>query len=316
MGGSVTHRGRLCLPALAVLVLLAAPSTAAAKVKICVSFHGPKLRNPSEYQRLLESELRHHPTHQVVSRGCATRMYIEYMQLAKGGYLTGRLSGGIPYRVRVARVADLPARLREVVAYLLEREPVFLVENMASSGLLARPAQSMVKHGLNFFGLELYQLLIWAKSDRTPLVGGAFRFRRTVDRWFAGARVEFAYRPGPYPLDLDRIVFQMYGAAQAEVGVNLLRDALVTPYFSALVGASWLRVYGPVDRGGVTERDDLTTALFGVSLRVGVELLRQAAVRMDIFAMVNLPLHKTHNIDSSVIDAYTPSLQVGCGVAF
>jgi hypothetical protein len=300
----------------ALLLLLVAPPSAQAKVTVCVSFHGPSLKSPQGYQRLLESELRHHPTHMVVGQGCSARLQVEYIQLDGTGYLTGRLRGGVPHRLKVARVQDIPAALKEMVAFLLKHEPVYLVENLASSGLLARPKQTVLKHGRSFFGVELYQLLLWARGTMSPLAGVAFRFRRATDRWFLGARAEFAYRPAPLPGDLEGNLFRMYGAAQVEVGLNLLPDAMVTPYVSGLAGVAWYNVHGPVDHQGQTVRDDLTSALFAVSLRVGLELLRHSKTRLDIFAMLNIPLHKTRNVDSLVINAYTPSVQLGCGISF
>ena len=62
MRASETLFARMWLVALVLLVVSAAPPPAAGKVKICVSFHGAKLKNRAGYQRLLKSELRHHPT--------------------------------------------------------------------------------------------------------------------------------------------------------------------------------------------------------------------------------------------------------------
>ncbi len=299
------------------LLLVALPSSpATAKVTVCVYFHGPSLNNPSGYQRLLESELRHHPTHQVVRRGCSAKLQVEYIQLDRSGYLTGRLRGGVPHRIKVRRVGDIAAGLKKMVTFLLKHEPVYLVENLAASGLLRVPGQTALKHGHNFFGVELHQLLIWARGDLSPLAGVALRFRRATNRWFLGARAEFAFRPAPLPMTLSGNVFRMYGAAQIEVGINLLPDRVFTPYVSGLAGVAWYRVAGPVDHQGQTANDELTSALFAVSVRLGLELLRHSKTRLDIFAMVNVPLHKTKNVDSLVIDAYTPSVQLGCGVSF
>jgi len=75
-------------------------------------------------------------------------------------------------------------------------------------------------------------------------------------------------------------------------------------------------MYAPVSGEGTAVSDELTSALFGVSLRAGLELMRHSDVRLDLFVMLNVPLHKAKNVDSLVIDAYTPSLQIGCGVSF
>jgi hypothetical protein len=64
------------------------------------------------------------------------------------------------------------------------------------------------------------------------------------------------------------------------------------------------------------QRKDNILALFGVSVRVGLELLRLHSVRLNVFAQVNLPFHKARNLDLPVIDAYTPSVELGAGVSF
>lgn len=285
---------------------------ARAKVRVCVSFVGPKLKRPGGYQRLLVSEMAHHPTHQVVAKGCVTTLRLEYIQLDGGGYLTGQLHGAVPHRVRVVKRSELPAKIREVVAFLLKREPVYLVENLASSGLLAKRRLSLFRHGIYLFGVELTELILWTPRSYTALPSAAIRLRRAVDRWFLGAQVGFAYNPLPRPA-LPQTHFVKYrGTAHMEAGVSFFPNGPTTLYLSGLVGVEYLQIYGLVSG----QRKDVILALFGVSLRLGVELLRLYTVRMDIFTQLNLPLHKAQNLDMPVIDAYTPSLQVGVGVSF
>jgi len=294
------------------LALVGGPVPAQAKVRICVSFHGPALKNPGGYQRLLVSELAHHPTHQVVSRGCATTLRLEYIQLDGGGYLTGQLHGAVPHRVRVSRPSELPAKIREVVAFLLKREPVYLVDNLASSGLLTPPRLSLFRHGVYLFGLEVSEMILWTPGSYSALPSAALRFRRVVDRWYLGARVGFAYNPLPRPALPEKHFVRYHGTARVEAGITFFPNGPAALYLSGLVGVEYLQIYGVVNYA----RKDVVLALFGVSLRAGVELLRLYAVRLDLFAQVNLPLHKARNLDMPVIDAYTPSLQVGAGVSF
>ncbi len=295
------------------LLLLCAPGPVArAKVRVCVSFHGPALKNAQGYHQLLVSELAHHPTHQVVREGCATTLRLEYIQLDRGGFLTAQLHGAVPHRVRVKRLSELPARMREVVAFVLKREPVYLVNNLASSGLLAPPKLSLLKHGIYLLGLELSEVILWTPGSFTALPSAALRFRRAVDRWFLGARVSIAYNPLPRP-ELPQTHFvQYHGTARAEVGVTLFPHGPVALLLSGLVGIEYLQVYGLLNG----QRKDNILALFGVSLRVGLELFRLYTVRMNLFAQLNLPLHKARNLDLPVIDAYTPSLALGAGVSF
>ncbi len=285
---------------------------ARAKVRVCVSFHGPALKNPGGYLRLLESEMAHHLTHQVVRRNCATTLRLQYIQLDRGGYLTGQLQGAVPHRVPVARRAELPAKIREVVAFLLKREPVFLVENLGSSGLLAPPRLSLFRHGIYLVGVELTELVWWTNETYAALPSVALRLRRTTDRWFLGAQAGFAYNPQPLPALPEAHFLRYHGTARVEAGVLFFPQGPAALYLSALVGVEYLQVYGQVS----DRRRDVVLALFGLSLRVGVELLRLYTFRLDLFAQVNLPFHKTRDLDLPVIDAYTPSLQAGVGVSF
>ncbi len=308
-----TLRTFLCA-GLVILPLVGGLTTrpARAKVRVCVSFRGPALKNQAGYLRLLVSEMAHHPTHQVVRRGCATTMRLEYIQLDGDGTLTGQLHGSVPHRVRVARRADLPAKIREVVAFLLKREPVYLVENLGSSGLLAPPRLSLLRHGVYLFGVELAELLWWTDRGQSALPSVALRFRRTVDRWFLGAQAGFAYNPQPRPAFPEAHFLRYHGTARVEAGVIFFPKSATSLYLSGLVGVEYLQVYGLVDG----QRRDVVLALFGLSARVGVELFRLYTFRLDFFAQVNLPFHKARNIDLPVIDAYTPSIQLGVGVSF
>lgn len=290
--------------------------SARATVPVCVRFIGKGLRNPEGYRRLLIDELRLHLTHRVVAAGCETELTVEYVPLADGGFLTGRFGSGIPQRLPVKTISEIPARLKTLVQLLLRKEPIYMVKHLERSGLLRRTGQSLLKHGHNFYGIELVQLWIRTPHALSTLSGAAFRFRRAVDRWFLAARLSFTYNPARVPDLPDDHVVRMFGEVGVEVGITLLRDAVISPYLSGGLGVGWLQVFGRVDTPGGPDRDNLTLALFDSFLRLGVEMMRDSAVRLDFFGIVSLPFHKARSIDSRVIDAYTPSFGVGCAVAF
>jgi hypothetical protein len=53
-----------------------------------------------------------------------------------------------------------------------------------------------------------------------------------------------------------------------------------------------------------------------LSARAGVRLFRATSFDLDLFVAGHLPLFKTSDPDTLVIDRYTPSLQIGVGVGF
>ncbi|MFH2010287.1 MAG: hypothetical protein ABI333_27055 [bacterium] len=293
-------------------LIAAAPRPALGKVSICASFRGPSLEHGQGYQRLLVSELRHHPTHHVVERGCSTHLRLEFIQIGRGGFLTGQVGGAVPHRLKVASPQELPQKIRELVSFLLKREPVYLVENLSTSGLLNQPKLTLLKHGVYFFGLEFSERILWTKNTYAALPGSAFRFRRAVDRWFLGARISFAYNPQRVPELPSKHFVRFHGTAKVEAGVTFFGNARSAFYLSGLAGVEYFQVYGPVE--GL--RRDVVVALFAVSLRAGVELLRHYAVRLDLFAMLDLPFHRASDVDQPVINDYTPSIQLGAGIAF
>ena len=52
------------------------------------------------------------------------------------------------------------------------------------------------------------------------------------------------------------------------------------------------------------------------SLRVGARFFRASDFDLDVFVAGYLPLFSTNDPDSLLMDAYTPSAQLGLGVGF
>jgi hypothetical protein len=80
-----------------------------------------------------------------------------------------------------------------------------------------------------------------------------------------------------------------------------------------------MHLYGPVHSGvdpGAGGVNDIVGALLELSARVGVELFRLYTFRLTCHGQVNLPLHPFKDQDYGLIDDYTPSVELGCGVAF
>ena len=88
--------------------------------------------------------------------------------------------------------------------------------------------------------------------------------------------------------------------------------ANTTFYIGPAVGLHFLRFEGLVN--GV--ETPANTLLFSVALRTGVRFMRFYGFDIDLFAQVHLPLYKTADPDSTLIDAYTPYAMTGLGIGF
>lgn len=88
-------------------------------------------------------------------------------------------------------------------------------------------------------------------------------------------------------------------------------DAAISFYLAAAIGISVMRLDGWVD----DEEQRLID--FGVhsTVRIGGEFLRTTDFRFDAFASVSLPWSTTDSDNSPLVDEWTPTVEVGFGVA-
>jgi len=96
---------------------------------------------------------------------------------------------------------------------------------------------------------------------------------------------------------------------------ELFSRALTSPYVSAGLGAQLLRFEGRL-RATDSALESATAKGGTLSLRLGVRFFRASDFDLDVFALGYLPLFKTFDPDSELIDSYTPSVQLGIGVGF
>jgi hypothetical protein len=113
----------------------------------------------------------------------------------------------------------------------------------------------------------------------------------------------------------DGRALRVQAGADVGLGYELAARTSTSPYAALALGAQYLRYEGrPAATAASVESVDKLG--FAFSARLGLRLFRVNNFDCDLFAVGYLPLFRTKDPDSDLIDRYTPSLQLGLGVGF
>lgn len=311
-GGSLRWRrlAPLCVVVAGCMVI--SPSVAAAAVEVCVQVSADKA-HLAGLRKLVLDELGHHPTHQLVSGGCRSRLQVELFELAGASFLTARVNREIPVRFTLKRKEDLGQKVREALRRVLRHDPVYLSEDIQQYSAMQRAVHSVLKGGRNTWRLELFETMISAGEHPAFASGGAFLVTRGSANWHVFARLYAGGALGG-TTGMNRALRIMAGG---ELGLSyeFLARSRTTPYVSTGLGVQVLHYEGrlsPEDR----ELEDATVKGGTLSLRAGVRFFRASDFDLDVFAAGYLPLFGTNDPDSLLMDSYTPSMQLGLGIGF
>jgi hypothetical protein len=295
------------------LLLLAAATSHATGIPICVEVRSDEAKELAGLRKLVLDELGHHPRRRVVERDCESRLLIDHFRLAGQTYLTARINSEVPVRFSVAR-DTLAEKLTEALRLVLRHDPVFLQRDVRELSAIQRAAHSVLRRGHTFVRLELFQTIAGSDRGASFAPGGAITLARGADHFQVFARAYLAGLPGGVGPDQRALRIQTGGEGGVAYEVSARSSASF--YFALAAGLQYLRYEGqasPTDRGSLEIADKLGFALSG---RVGVRLFRIHNFDCDLFAEGFLPFFKTSDPDAQIVDRYTPSLQLGIGVGF
>lgn len=300
--------------ALAVFVVSLARS-AAAEISICVEVRAPAA-DLAGLRRLVESEIARHPSHHQVESGCRSHLLVELFEAGGARYLTAQLEHEVPVRFALRDALDLGDRLTEAVKLVLHNDPVYLTEDITHYSKLQRLGHSIGALGRFHPRVEIFEAISRGGTNAVFAPGAAFMLARGSGNWEAFGRVYLGGWPVK-PSGADRAL-QVTTGLDAGLTFELLENAFASPYFSAALGAQFLRYAGRAQ--ATTERTSYLHRLgLTASLRAGVRLFRWSSFDLDLFAQGYLPLFLTRDADGAVFGEnglYTPSLQLGIGVGF
>jgi len=288
-----------------VMVIALAGSAARAAVPLCVEVHADS--DEPAFQKLVADELRHHPTHQVVSEGCRSRLVVELFTVAGVRYLTARVDREVPVRFAVKSAHEVDDKLSEALRQVLQHDPVYLSEDLSHMNAVMRAGANVARNGSNRYRVELVEVIGSGGRNAVFASGAAVEVARGIDHVQVLARLEAA--GAPHSLG-DAVSLRVL--AGAEVGCMWEASARANPtfYIGAGVALHYVRFE---DSSGAPPAN---TVLFSVAVRTGFRFLRYYGFDVDLFGQVHLPLYKSYDPDSTVIDAYTPYAIAGLGVGF
>lgn len=292
-----------CLPAFA----------ARAETTLCLEVVADSEHQPG-LERLAADELGRHPSHQLVTEACASRLRVELFQLAGRHYLTVRANQSVPLRHDLERLDDLGARLSDAISQALGRDPVYLAEDPSRYSAAERAVHSVLRRGQNTYRLELFQTVVRSGQGPSFAAGGALSFARGAGHWSVFARLYAAgwlSEPGP-----DERALRVMSGADAGLTYEFFERTSASLYVSAGLGLQYLRFEGrlrPAERDSVVPLDKFLPAAFA---RFGLRCLRTFDFDMDVFVMGTFPMGLTYDPDVSLEGFYTPALQAGLGVGF
>lgn len=269
----------------------------------------PDVAEREAFAALVRSELGRHASHSLVESGCETRLVIEELELRQQRYLTGRIAGQVPHRVRVEGDA-LDEALDRLLRVVLHNDPVRLrgPGTRRLSGALRR----LRREGHALYGVEIFQRLALVGGELHSVPGVAFRTRRELARWHVGMRLGVSPRLTSPAADLT---LRLAASLAVELTYFFSEDAAHSAYFGTLLGLEHQWFEGPWS-DDPNQRDDANTTGLAVGLRAGVELFRTTQTRMDVFAQLSLPTFVTSDELGRVVDAWILTLSLGTGTAF
>lgn len=293
--------------ALLVALCLAAPAGAA--TRLCLGVRGDEAE---ALRRLVESELQHHRTHQLVRERCETRLSVEQFTVAGVRYLTARVNQEVPVRYSFRGGRELEERVREALRLVLANDPVYLSEDITRMSAVQRLGHSLLRRGHSRFRLELFGVVAATGAGAATAPGGALALQRGADHFQIFARI---YGAGGLAATQGRRLRFMAGADAGMIYELSLRSS-ATFYVGAGVGVQLMRLEGRVDEADPGSAASALKADAVFTGRLGVRLFRLNRFDLDVFAQGHLPIFNAQDVDSLLPQAYTPSLQLGLGVGF
>ena len=295
--------------AVVLVIVLAAAATARAATPLCLDIHADA--DADAFRKLVEDELAHHPTHRLVKTGCASQLAVELFTLGGTRYLTARVNQEVPVRFEIKTAHELDDKLSEALRQVLRNDPVYLAEDLSRLNAVWRSGANLVRHGSNRYRLELFELVGSGGVNAVFASGGAFTVARGIDHVQVFARLELAGSPSS-PHD-GTVSLRVLAGGDLGFLWEASARANATVYLGPAVGLHYARFEGWQNGAEATPANAI---LFSVAARAGARFLRFYEFDVDLYVQAHFPLYKTHDPDSTLIDAYTPYAMVGLGVGF
>lgn len=301
----------ICLGPVALLLWA---TTANAQVATCV-FVDAGARDSGALERLVENELARHTSHQLSAEPCEATLRVELIDLdaemGGGLYLTGNMDGEVPHRVAVGK-KGMGRAVEELLRVVLHNDPRRL-RGPERADWFARQRRAFRVRGINYFGAELYEVGALVDGRVVTLAGVALVVRREVDWFHFGARLGGATS---FSTTGEQLTLTSQVIAQLEAAMYSSSTAKTAVFGALALGLEYQRFRGPSGVSGDSSIEDGSVAGFSPGLRFGVELGRHTSMRASAFAQLLLPTFVSEDLDTEIVEQWTPSASIGAGLVF
>lgn len=295
-------------------LLAAGRASAQAPTATCVEVITPR-PDAGGLLRLVRDEVDRHGSHRVVDGDCQAWLRVELIEVKEGRFLTARVGSSVPHREHIEDTSAraLSKALERAITVVLHNDPTRLYGPERDTWF-HRNAGALRREGRNLFGAEMYGASAYVDGQVDSLPGINLVARREVEAWHLGFRAGAAWHPGDV---IDRQA-HLTMLATGAVEVVWFTDALADKswYLGGQAGLEVQRFTGPATFLEEGTNGAVNKVLMSLGARAGAELFRTTDTRMNLFALISLPVKPSTDKDQGVIDQWVPSLSLGAGVVF
>lgn len=296
------------------LLFLGRSALAREKVGTCVTVESAAADRDA-ITRLVESEVDRHPSHQVVKDGCATHLRVELIDIAGERFLTGRVAGEVPDRVRVEGkgAKALETAVIALLRVVLGTDPVVL-ETPGGHTWLSDRVLALREHARGRFDVMTLEgaHLVLGKPAFLPGIGLGYAREIADVQIGVEASLFQALEPNPGPLRLGTEI-RLHGV----VTYYLSSEADVAGFVGASVGLVHQRFSGRRAPEAGSGQGSYAATGPALGLRSGVELFRTTTVRAFVLGEVMLPGILADDQDGEIVqNSWFPGLTLGAGIGF
>lgn len=294
---------------LCTLLFLLMPRLVLAQAAVETCLHVEGASDAAAFERLVRSELERHPSHRAAAAPCGTELSVERIELDGAVYLTGRIVGQVPHRVLVEG-KRVDRALAELLRVVLGNDPLVL-RDPRKSDWFGRAMHGLRHRAHSLYGLEVGQRLAVLDGRAFGLPELSVHYRRELDSWQAGVRLDVA-------VHLDADVRALHPTAFAsllpEVAWFSSAQSSSAYFLSFGLGLTHQRFQGREPGTSRTGRESATGLM--AALRTGVELLRASNTRINVHVDVTLPAFRADDQQRHIVDNWVPTFGGGVGASF
>ena len=302
------------LQCLLVLILVLS-SYSFAGIATCLTVNVDQSIDKEKFRKIVASEIKRHPTHELVDKECETSMNADFFKFENSYQLTLQMKGTVPLRYSLASISELDHNLSKGVSLLLQNEPVHLRKHIATYAKTQRAYHNLRKNGITMKSIEIFQNNISLDQKVISSPGLSLGVSKGDDYWHIFSRF---YITGLANKAVTREPsLKMSAGVEAGLLYEFFLKDMWSPWVSGAFGIQNLQFEQKSE--DFSRLSTMSKSGATIGFYTGIKLFRWNTFNYDIYAGIILPLFSTEEVDSDIFDVgegfYTPSLQFGAKIS-